>query len=483
MGSLETFSNFIDGEHCAPVSGKYFDNYNPSTGVVDSRLPDSDAKDVAGAVSSAKLALPAWKAMPLRHRCEIFEKIARILDERCDEFASAESRDQGKPVHLAASVDIPRAALNFRYFAGHMTHRLEQATHTSQGALNYTTRSALGVAALISPWNLPLYLLTWKIAPALITGNTAVCKPSEMTSRTANMMGEVFQQAGLPKGVCNIVLGKGSSAGQALVSHPEVALISFTGGTVTGRKIAELAAPSFKKTSLELGGKNATIVFEDANIKEAIPMLVRSAFLNQGEICLCGSRIYVHESRYGEFVDGFVAKVKKLRIGDPCSKMTFMGPLVSKEHLEKVKSYVEVARKEGAEILCGGESPLLKAPFDGGYFFSPTVITSVDSKSCLQREEIFGPVVTISPFSSEEEVIEKANSTEYGLSASVWTEQSSRAYRVAENLDVGTVWVNTWMLRDLRMPFGGMKNSGMGREGADHSIDFFTEVKTVCLKV
>ncbi len=479
---MERFSNFIHGEFKGPVSDRYFENFNPATGKVDSMIPDSDIKDVARAVSSAKEAFESWSKTSAEERAEVLYKIADLIDQNKDDLAQAESRDQGKPIHLASSVDIPRAAYNFRYFAGHILHRKEEMSVHKMKAISFTTRKPVGVCALISPWNLPLYLLTWKIAPALASGNTCVCKPSELTSRTAVMLASILNQAGLPKGVCNMVLGKGSSAGQALTSHPDVPLVSFTGGTQTGKIIAENVASQFKKTSLELGGKNATLVFEDTDLESSIPMIVRSAFLNQGEICLCGSRIFVHKSISQKFKEMFCEAVKNLRVGDPKSPTSFMGPLVSKTHLEKVESYVELARKEGANVLVGGQRPTVPQELLGGYFYSPTVIDGVGRESRVQKEEIFGPVVTVTEFESDEEAIQLANDTEYGLSASVWSKDQSRILRVSEELDVGTVWVNTWMLRDLKMPFGGVKASGLGREGADYSIDFFTEVKTVCLK-
>ncbi len=479
---MERFSNYINGEFVAPVSGRYFENYNPSTGKVDSMIPDSDIKDVARAVSSAKEAFNTWSQTSVEDRAKILFKISELIEKNKTELAEAESRDQGKPVHLAASVDIPRSSLNFRYFAGHMLHRKEEASHHSAGAISFTSRKPVGVTGLISPWNLPLYLLTWKIAPALAAGNVAVCKPSEFTSRTAVMLGSIMNEAGLPKGVCNIVLGRGATAGQALTSHPDVPLISFTGGTETGKKISTTAAPQFKKLSLELGGKNPTIIFDDVDVKKIVPMVVRSAFLNQGEICLCGSRIYVQEGIFEEFKKEFVESVKNLRVGDPKLATTFMGPLVSKSHMDKVESYVEGARADGAEILVGGTRPQVSQELLGGYFYSPTIVAGVKESSAIQKEEVFGPVATLQSFKEEEEVLKCANETIYGLSASIWTESQSRALRVSRALDVGTVWVNTWMLRDLKMPFGGVKASGLGREGADHSIDFFTEVKTVCLK-
>ncbi len=480
---MDQFNNYIGGEWTPPRSGKYLDTDNPATGQVDAHVADSDAKDIDAAVAAARDAFPAWSRTGVEERARILFRIADEIDARKEDLARAESRDQGKPVDLALKMDIARAAHNFRYFAGHVLHRFEQATMMDTGAVNITLRKPVGVTGLISPWNLPLYLLTWKIAPALACGNTAVAKPSEFTSRTAFMLTEIFKDVGLPAGVCNIVFGLGAKAGQALVEHSDVPLISFTGGTVTGRKIAETAAPSFKKLSLELGGKNANIVFADSDLDRAVKGSIRASFLNQGEICLCGSRLFVEKSIFESFLEKFVSETKRLKVGDPQERGTFMGPLVSKPHYEKVKGYLDLARSEGVEFLAGGGVPQdLPAALKNGYFLGPTVLKGVPVGSRLEQEEIFGPVVTVHTFDTEDEAVTAANGVEYGLSASVWTRDLARAHRVGAALDAGTVWVNTWMMRDLRMPFGGVKKSGMGREGADHSVDFFTEVKTLCLK-
>lgn len=396
------------------------------------------------------------------------------------EFAEAESRDQGKPVSLARSVDIPRAIYNFRYFAGKVLYVESKCNEVDGVALNYVHRMPVGVCGLISPWNLPLYLLTWKIAPALAFGNTAVCKPSEITSLTAFMLCQVFKDAGLPNGVLNMVFGGGLKAGSALVSHPQVPLISFTGGTVTGEKITTLAAPYHKKLSLELGGKNANIIFDDADLEKAVEHTVRSSFANQGEICLCGSRIFVHENIYDEFIEKFVSKTKQIKVGDPAAPETNMGPLVSEQHLEKVLSYVKIGVEEGGTILHGSNERLKQE----GYYMLPTIIATnkMNPMKCrVTQDEIFGPVVTVTKFSDDDTVVEWANGVKYGLSASIWTENGKRQRRVAEALRVGTVWVNCWMVRDLSMPFGGTKHSGVGREGGDYSLEFYTEEKTICL--
>lgn len=477
-------ANYINGHATAPQKGKYLDNYDPTTGEVYSQIPDSTKEDVDAAVAAAKAIYPWWKRRTPEQRSQVLLSIADRMEKAADELARAESRDQGKPLALAREIEIPRAIHNFRYFATKILHTEEMARpNAAQNALNYTYRSPMGVAGLISPWNLPLYLLTWKIAPAIAYGNTVVCKPSELTPMTAFMLGEIFNEAGLHHGVVNIVFGTGANAGAALTAHNDVPLLSFTGGTATGRKILESAIPRFKKTSLELGGKNAAIVFNDADISQAAIELVRSSFQNQGEICLCNSRILVQEEVYESFVEKFARTVSLLRVGHPEEKETQMGPLVSREHREKVMSYIELAKNEGGQIIQGGNIPKLEPRLQNGYFLEPTVITGLSNNCRTMQEEIFGPVVSIAKFKTEAEAIELANATEYGLASSIWTRDISRGHRVAQALDVGTAWVNTWMLRDLAMPFGGMKHSGLGREGGDHSIEFFTEVKTVCVKL
>ncbi|ORZ40973.1 aldehyde dehydrogenase family 8 member A1 [Catenaria anguillulae PL171] len=425
-------------------------------------------------------------------RSRFLNAIADGIERRLDEFAQAESADQGKPVSLAKSVDIPRAIHNFRFFASAILHESTKATEMEQlpggqgSALNYVRREPVGVAGLISPWNLPLYLLTWKIAPCLATGNTCVCKPSEFTSHTAYLLCEVMQQANLPAGVVNMVFGNGPNAGAALVAHKDVPLISFTGGTVTGERIARVAAPMFKKLSLELGGKNAALVFGDADLARAVSTTVFSSFRNQGEICLCTSRVFVHRSIYDEFVSQLVDQVKKLKVGDPKNPATDLGALVSKEHMEKVLGYIEIGKAEGGKVVTGGyrvPADELSAHLRDGYYVAPTVITGLAPTSRCMQEEIFGPVTCVYPFDTEDEVIAWANGTQYGLAATVWTESLNTAHRVSAKLHSGTVWVNTWMTRDLNMPFGGVKASGIGREGWPSSLEFFTEEKTVCIRI
>jgi aminomuconate-semialdehyde/2-hydroxymuconate-6-semialdehyde dehydrogenase len=474
--------NFINGEFTEPIAGKFIESFNPSEGTAHLLVADSDQADIEAAVRAAKAAFPAWSALRAEERARFLYRIADLIDSRQAELARAESDDQGKPVWLAAEMDIPRAAANFRFFAGCVLHQEDVATRLDRDTFNYVSRKPLGVAGLISPWNLPLYLLTWKIAPAIAYGNTCVAKPSELTSLTASILCEIVREAGVPKGVVNVVFGTGPKAGAALVDHPDVPLISFTGGTMTGESIARSAAPKFKKLSLELGGKNPNIIFDDADLEKAVQTSIRSSFLNQGEICLCGSRIYVQRNIHERFLDHFTAKVKNLEVGDPRNRETFVGALVSRDHLAKIEGFIETARREGVTILTGGRRPALQGRLSRGYFFEPTILSGVSHESRLIQEEIFGPVVTVVPFDTEDEVIGLANGTRYGLSATVWTQSLSRAHRVADRLEAGTVWINTWMTRDLRLPFGGVKASGVGREGQEHSLDFFTEAKTVCVR-
>ena len=473
--------NFVNGEYVEPQSGRYMDNYNPSTGEVYSQQPDSDEVDVAFAIQAAQKSFASWSSLPGAERSQILMRVADIIEERADELAEAESRDQGKPLWLAKKADLPRAVLNFRFFASKILHHQEMSTDMDGAAINYSLRQPLGVAGLISPWNLPLYLLTWKIAPALAVGNTVVCKPSEVTPMTAYLLGDILNEAGVPPGVCNIIFGHGHTAGATLVKHPGVPLISFTGGTATGEKILEMSAPLFKKTGIELGGKNANIIFKDADLKKALAMSLKSSFLNSGQICLCGSRMFVQEDIYEEFLREFVKETEALKVGDPLDADTFMGPLVSQEHRHKVLSCIEQARSEDGKILTGGVIPEMPEAFQSGYFLRPTVIADLTDCSDLHQREIFGPVVTVRPFKYAHEAVKWANTSPYGLAASVWTKDLKRAHKVAAQIQAGTVWVNTWMKRDIRVPFGGMKASGLGREGGDLSFDFYTEQKNICI--
>jgi aminomuconate-semialdehyde/2-hydroxymuconate-6-semialdehyde dehydrogenase len=479
-GGDATLSNWVGGRAVPPEGGEYLDNVRPATGEPLPRVPASGAADVEAAVAAAREAFPSWAATPAEARADTLERIADALEARLDLIAEVESRDQGKPVSLARRVDAPRAVHNFRFFAGVARHTSERAYDTGGKALTYTRHEPVGVAGLISPWNLPLYLLTWKVAPALAYGNTCVAKPSELTPMTAHLLGSVIEEAGVPAGVVNLVHGLGPSAGQALVEHPDVPLVSFTGGTATGRQVAATAAPMFKKLSLELGGKNPTVIFADADVDAAIAGALRAGFTNQGEICLCGSRVLVERAVYERVVEGLARGATALKVGDPSASDTDVGALVSAAHRDKVASYVEVGREEG-EVVAGGARPDLPSPFDGGFYLEPTVIAGPSPQGRVMQEEIFGPVVGVVPFDDEAEAVALANGVEYGLSASLWTRDVGRAHRVAAALQAGTVWVNTWMLRDLRAPFGGVKASGVGREGGEDSREFFTEAKTICL--
>lgn len=475
--------NFIAGQYREPVSGHYLDDVDPATGAVHAQVADSDDRDVEAAAQVAKEAFPAWARTPVAERSRLLLELATRIESQLARLAMAECVDTGKPLRLARAVDIPRAASNFRFFATAIQHFHSEAYRTDQVALNYTLHQPRGVVGLISPWNLPLYLFSWKVAPALAAGNTVVAKPSELTPLTAHLLTEFAQEVGLPPGVFNVVHGHGSRVGTALVSHPLIKTISFTGGTATGEAIARAAAPQFKKLTLELGGKNPNILFADTDVDEALKISLRSSFENQGEICLCGSRIFVEASLYPTFVDRFVVETRKLKVGDPLDPATDQGALISHGHLEKVLSFIELAKAEGGTILCGGKVPgPVSERCRGGYFVEPTVITGLGVQCRVNQEEIFGPVVTITPFHGEEEVLQYANSVPFGLSASLWTRDLARAHRVAEKLESGTVWVNCWLLRDLRTPFGGMKNSGIGREGGEEALRFFTEPKTVCIK-
>ncbi len=480
---MEKILNYINGALVEPVSTQYFDNINPAEGKAYSLIPDSNSNDVALAVEAAKKAFHNWSAMPVNKRANTLIKIADLIDRDLDKLALAESIDQGKPVKLAKAVDIPRASANLRFYATASLHFSSEAHLTDQEAINYTQHVPIGVAGCISPWNLPLYLFTWKIAPALAAGCTVVGKPSELTPMTAFLFSKLCIEAGLPAGVLNIVYGLGPKAGQAIIEHPDVAAISFTGGTVTGKKIAATAAPMFKKLSLELGGKNPNIIFADCDFENAVSTSIHSSFSNQGEICLCGSRIFVERSLYQKFTDEFVKRTKELVVGDPLDEKTKMGPLNSEAHMKKVLSYIDLAKREGGKILSGGNQIKINGRCANGYFVEPTVIVGLDSTCRTNQEEIFGPVVTIMPFDTEEEVIEYANSTPYGLSATIWTENLKRAHRVAAQVKSGIIWVNCWLFRDLRTPFGGMKQSGIGREGGFEALKFFMEEKNVCIKL
>lgn len=480
---MKDILHYINGSLVPSADGTWLDGVNPATGDVYARVARGSRTDVERAVDAARAAFPHWSGMTARQRSAIMMAISRKIGENLEELALAETNDQGKPLWLARTVDIPRAVDNMAFFATEILHT-ETSTHlTDKHTLNYTVRQPLGVVGCISPWNLPLYLFTWKIAPALAAGNCVVAKPSELTPMTACLLAGICIEAGLPPGALNIVHGLGPEAGAAIVDHPAVKAISFTGGTSTGRAIAATAAPMFKKMSLELGGKNPTIVFADVDIAHTARNVARAAFTNQGEICLCGSRIFVERSIYDTFRQALISETARFVVGDPLDEATKTGALVSRDHMEKVLSYIHLAREEGGTVLCGGERVVPDGRCAGGFFVAPTLIEGLDPFCRVNQEEIFGPVATLIPFDSEDDVITWANSTPYGLAASVWTNTLARAHRVAHALESGIVWINCWLVRDLRTPFGGVKQSGVGREGGVEALRFFTEPKNICLQI
>ena len=480
---MKKINNFINGELVSPNSGNYLDNVSPVNGKVYSYVPDSDAQDVEAAIQAAKDAFPSWSGLSKQKRYEHLMRLSEGIKNCFEQLVTAESYDNGKPEWLARLVDVPRASNNIEFFATASLHFSSELHDMDGTALNYTLRKPVGVVGCISPWNLPIYLLTWKIAPALAAGNTVVAKPSEVTPMTAHMLGEICQEVGFPKGVLNIIHGLGHKVGDAITRHPDTPIISFTGGTVTGAKIAEIAAPMFKKLSLELGGKNPNIVFADADFELALEMAVKASFSNQGQICLCGSRLFVERSIYDKFKAAFVNKTRALKVGNPKDADSNLGAVVSESHMNSILSRIEQAKQEGGTVLCGGERVILKGDLETGFYIAPTIIEGLDYMCQTNQEEIFGPVVTITPFDSEQEVLKMANSTKYGLAGSVFTQDISKGHRVASAIESGVIWINTWLLRDLRIPFGGTKSSGVGREGGFKSLQFFTEEKNICLKL
>ena len=479
---MEKLQNFINGTYVPPKNGQYIDNYEPATGQVYALIPDSDEEDVLEAVSAAEKAFPIWSTMSIEERSNILVRLSEGIERNMDEFVQAESRDNGKPVSLAAHVDIPRAVSNFHFFATAITHFASESHHMEGVGVNFTTRKPIGIVGCISPWNLPLYLFSWKIAPALAAGNCVIAKPSEITPYTAYLLGKIAQEAGMPAGVLNILHGTGPKVGDAIVKHPKIKAISFTGGTKTGEYIARTAGPMFKKLSLELGGKNPNIIFADCDFDDMLSTTIRSSFANQGQICLCGSRIFVERPIYDKFKEAFVAKVSKSKVSFPSDPEAKLGAIVSESHMEKILSYIELAKEEGGTILTGGKRVHLAAPHDQGYYIEPTIIEGLSYDCRTNQEEIFGPVVTITPFDTEEEALMMANSTMYGLAGTIWTSNLNRAHRVADQLQSGIVWVNAWLVRDLRTPFGGVKASGVGREGGWEALRFFTEAKNIFIK-
>lgn len=482
---MQKLSNYISGKLVDPISGEYIINYDPSIGAPYCLIPDSDERDIEKAVIAAKEAFPEWSAMSNEKRSGILNKIADLIEERAEEFALAECIDNGKPLKLAKLIDIPRGIANFRFFATAVLHFASESHFDSQNQhtqfINYTLRQPIGVVGCIAPWNLPIYLFSWKIAPALAIGNCVIAKPTEVTPMTSYLLSQVCIDAGLPAGVLNIIHGYGHKAGAAITAHKEIKAISFTGGTSTGASIASIAAPMFKKMSLELGGKNPNIIFADCNYDKMLSTTIHSSFSNQGQICLCGSRILVESSIYEKFKTDFINRIQKMKVGDPLSNDSNIGAIVSEAHYNKILACIERAKSEGGKILIGGHTINPEGRCKNGWFIAPTVIEGLDMETATNQEEIFGPVVTIMPFENEEHAVKLANSVQYGLSATIWTQDLSRAHRISARVEAGIIWINCWLVRDLRTPFGGVKNSGLGREGGFEAFKFFTEPKNVCI--
>jgi aminomuconate-semialdehyde/2-hydroxymuconate-6-semialdehyde dehydrogenase len=483
LTNFEHIQNFIGGEFKEPISKQYIDNMNPATGSVYGQIPNSNAADVNAALEAAQKAFPSWSVSTAETRFKILNRIAELIDENLDALALAETTDNGKPLSLSTRVDIPRASSNFRFFATGIMHFSTESHVMEDKAINYTMRQPIGIVGCISPWNLPLYLFTWKIAPALAAGNCVIAKPSEVTPLTSFLLAKICKEAGLPDGVLNIIHGDGPNCGSAIVAHPQIKAISFTGSTRAGQHIASVAAPMFKKLSLELGGKNPNIIFADCDWEKMMKTTVQSSFANQGQICLCGSRIIVEKSIYGKFKTEFIEQVKKLTVGDPMETTSKQGAVVSKVHYEKILNCIELAKQEGGTILLGGNAVKVDGRCANGYFIEPTIIEGLGSNCKTNMEEIFGPVVTLQTFETEEEALALANCSDYGLASTVWTQNISKANRLAMKINTGIVWINCWLLRDLRTPFGGVKNSGVGREGGWDALRFFTEPKNVCVEI
>ena len=483
LTNFEHIQNYIGGEFKDPTSKQYIDNINPATGSIFGQIPNSNSEDVADAVKAAQNAFPSWSVSTPETRFKILNRIAELIDENLDALALAETTDNGKPLTLSTRVDIPRASSNFRFFATGIMHFSTESHVMEDKAINYTMRQPVGIVGCISPWNLPLYLFTWKIAPALAAGNCVIAKPSEVTPLTSFLLAKICKEAGLPDGVLNIIHGDGPNCGSAIVAHPQIKAISFTGSTRAGQHIASVAAPMFKKLSLELGGKNPNIIFADCDWEKMMKTTVQSSFANQGQICLCGSRIIVEKSIYERFKTEFIEQVKKLTVGDPMETSSKQGAVVSKVHFEKILNCIELAKQEGGKILLGGNAVKVEGRCINGYFVEPTIIEGLSSNCRTNMEEIFGPVVTLQTFETEEEALALANCSDYGLASTVWTQNISKANRVAMQINAGIVWINCWLLRDLRTPFGGVKNSGVGREGGWDALRFFTEPKNVCVEI
>lgn len=482
--SLTEVKLYINGEYVESSANSLFQVKNPATQEVISQVHEATLEDVDRACKAARAAFETgpWRTLSLSERCNKIRRMAEIIMERREELARLEALDVGKPYNDAFEKEIPRAANNLKFFADFMEKQGGEVYPMDDAYLNYTRYEPVGVAALITPWNLPFMLTTWKLGPCLATGNTVVIKPAEMTPLTVSVLGEIAKEAGIPDGVVNIVHGfGGNSTGEYMTTHPEVDLVSFTGETSTGKAIMKNGADTLKKVSFELGGKAANIVFEDADLDKAIPVSIQAAFMNSGQVCLAGSRILVQRSIMDEFIERFKKATSELVVGDPQDGKTNMGPVVSEEHYTKVTSYLDIAKEENSTLIYGGKRPELPSHLSEGYYLEPTIYLQDNPKARICQEEIFGPIVTIIPFDTDEEALEIANDTDYGLNAVVWTENLQRAHHISHNVRAGTIWVNCWFVRDLRAPFGGFKKSGVGREGGHHSLEFFTEAKNICI--
>lgn len=474
----EKLFNYINGELTAPRQNHYIEVCNPATGEVYTQAPNSTLEDLNAACASAKKNQPMWAGLEAQERANWLRKLADGIKKYGDELALAECRDTGKPISIARSLDIPRCSANFEFFADAIT-QYHTECYPMQNAVNYTLREPLGIVACISPWNLPLYLLTWKIAPALVTGNCVIAKPSEITPNTANVLAQICKEVDFPAGVLSILHGQGSQIGDLITEHPDISAVSFTGGTATGTHISERCAKKLKKVSLELGGKNPAIVFSDCDLDKTVKTIVRSAFANQGQVCLCNSRIYIEDELYPDFREKFISETQKLKIGDPEEITTNFGAITNLAQYDKILSAIEQAKNNKANILLGGNKLYLDGRCSGGSFIEPTIMENLSLDCETNQNEIFGPVVTLNKFSSEEEAVKLANGTKYGLAATVFSNNIGKAHRVAAKIQSGVVWINEWMQRDLRIHFGGMKQSGIGREGGFNSLNFFTETKNI----
>ena len=474
--------NYINGKLSNNSNLNHIEVYNPSIGKIYATCPNSDSKTLDSAIKSSKKAFPAWSKLSYSERAKFLFKISNLLEKNIDKFSKYESMDNGKPLTLSRNLDVPRAIENLRFFGSIISNNKSDAFYMENIGINYTIKQPLGIVGTISPWNLPLYLFTWKIAPALVTGNCVIAKPSEITPMTAYLFSKLCIEAELPKGVLNILHGMGSKIGLNIVKHDEIKAISFTGGTETGKIISAECSKSFKKLNLEMGGKNPVLIFDDCDYSKMINNIIKSSFLNQGQICLAGSRLYVHKNIYKKFKNDFVKEVKKIITGDPFHKLSDQGAIVSKEHQNKIDSYINIAIKEGCKVLQGGNKIKMKDHCENGWYFEPTIIENYDNNSKVNQDEIFGPVVTLNSFESDQEAVDLANNNDYGLASIIWTENINKAHRIADEIQSGIVWINCWLERDLRTPFGGMKKSGYGKEGGNHALDFFTREKNVCIK-